>query len=42
MAEIGKEGNMASGKGGDEMVFTGANRPFGWIRAVIPRGTYST
>ena len=37
MPKVGREGNMASSEGGNEVIFTGTDRPFGRISPVITR-----
>ena len=36
--QIGGKGDMARCKGSDKVVFTGTDRPFGRVCAMIPRG----
>jgi hypothetical protein len=36
--KIGGKRDMARGKGSDKVVFTGTDRPFGRVSAMIPRG----
>ena len=38
MPKVGREGNMASSEGGNEVIFTGTDRPFGRVGSMIPRG----
>jgi hypothetical protein len=37
MPKVGREGNMASSEGGNEVIFTGTDCPFGRICPVITR-----
>ncbi len=37
MPKVAREGNMASSEGGNEVIFTGTDCPFGRIGSVITR-----